>query len=201
MSNNETNKSPRTVLFYGMSGAGKGTQARLLVDKLNEKRNTHFVETGQLLRDYAQHAGTQGARRIRETIDGGSLVPQAVSAYMWSGVLLKSVGSKHNVVFDGAARSIGEAKLFHGMLEWLGRDYDIFILEIDAQTARERAAARGEDRADDTDKAMSKRLAWFNEQTMPAIGYMSEQGAKVHHIDGSKSIEEIHQEILSKLNL
>ncbi len=200
MSNNKQH-TPKTVLFYGMSGAGKGTQARLLVDKLNKKQSTHFVETGQLLRDYAYKAGTYGARRISETIDGGNLVPQAVSAYMWSGILLKSVGEHHNVVFDGAARSVGEAKLFNGMLEWLGRGYDIFILEIDEDTARERAAARGEGRLDDTNEGMANRLAWFHEQTMPAIDYMSKHGARVHQIDGSKSIDEIQNEILSKLDL
>ncbi len=193
--------SPRTVLFYGMSGAGKGTQARLLVDKLNKKRNTHFLETGQLLRDYAKNAGTEGARHVKDTIDSGGLVPPAVSAYMWSGVLLKSVGSNHNVVFDGAARSIGEAKLFNGMLEWLNRDYSIIILEIDGDTAKQRSADRGENRVDDTDEAMVKRLAWFKEQTMPAIEYMSELGANVYHIDGGKSIDEVHQDILEKLGL
>ena len=197
----EVNKKPRTVLFYGMSGAGKGTQARLLVAKLREKRNTHFIETGQLLRDYAEHAGTYGARKINETISAGELVPQAVSAYMWSGILLKSVGEVDNVVFDGAARSIDEARLLQGMLHWLGREHDIFILEIDSKTARDRAIARGEGRSDDNNDAMSKRLKWFNDKTMPAIDYMQEHGARVHHIDGARSIEEVHKEILDKLEL
>jgi adenylate kinase family enzyme len=196
-----SDKKPRTVLFYGMSGAGKGTQSRLLVERLNKKVSTHFVETGQLLRDYASHAGTFGARRIRDTIDAGGLVPQAVSAYMWSGVLLKSVRDDDNVVFDGAARSLKEAELFHGMLEWLGREYTIFILEINADTAKRRAVARGEGRADDNDEAMTKRLAWFNEQTLPAIEYMRGQGAQVYHINGAKDIDTVHQDILDKLDL
>lgn len=197
----ELNKQPKTVLFYGMSGAGKGTQARLLVDKLNESQNTHFIETGQLLRDYAQKAGTNGAKRIKETIDSGSLVPQAISAYIWSGILLKSVGSKHNVVFDGAARSVTEAKLLNDALEWLGREYDVFVLEVETDTAKERAAERGEGRADNTSEAMTKRLKWFKEQTLPAIEYMSGQGARVHHIDGTGSIEDIHSEILGRLHM
>ncbi len=201
MSNNDINKKPRTVLFYGMSGAGKGTQARLLVDKLQQKRGTHFIEVGQMLRDYAANAGTYGALKVRETIDNGQLVPPSISAYLWSGKLLKSIRAKDNVVFDGAARSIDEAKLFDKTLKWLGRDYSIFILEIDGETAKQRAIARGENRADDTDEAMQKRLAWFNEQTMPAIDYMSEQGADVYHIDGGKSIDDVQAEILAKLDL
>jgi len=201
MSNSEVDKSPRTVLFYGMSGAGKGTQARLLVDKLQKKRGTHFVEVGQMLRDYAANAGTYGAYIVRKTIDAGKLVPPSISAYLWSGKLLKSVTAKDNVVFDGAARSIDEAKLFDKTLKWLDRDYTIFILEIDGQVAKERAIARGENRADDTEEAMQKRLAWFKEDTMPAIEYMQTQGAKVYHIDGSKSIDEVHAEILEKLGL
>jgi len=201
MSNSDINKKPRTVLFYGMSGAGKGTQARLLVDKLQQKRGTHFIEVGQMLRDYAANAGTYGALKVRETIDGGNLVPPSISAYLWSSKLLKSIRAKDNVVFDGAARSIDEAKLFDKTLKWLGRDYSIFILEIDGETARDRAIARGEDRVDDTDEAMQKRLAWFKNDTMPAIDYMSEQGADVYHIDGGKSIDEVHAEILAKLDL
>lgn len=195
------NKQVKTVLFYGMSGAGKGTQARLLVDRLNKEQSTHFIETGQLLRDYASHAGTFGARRIRETIDAGQLVPQAVSANMWSNIMLKSVTDHDHVVCDGAARSIDEARLFHGMLEWLKRDYDIFLLEIDGETARARAVARGEGRADDNDEAMKNRLAWFREKTMPAIDFMKEQGARVHMIDGGKSIEDVHKDILTALRL
>ncbi len=197
----EIDKSPRTVLFYGMSGAGKGTQARLLVDQLQTKRGTHFVEVGQLLRNYAANEGTYGAYMVRKTIDEGNLVPPSISAYLWSGKLLKSVTANDNVVFDGAARSIDEAKLFDKTLKWLGRDYTIFILEIDAAIAKERAIARGESREDDNDEAMQKRLAWFKEDTMPAIEYMKEQGADVYHIDGGKSIEEVQVEILSKLHL
>jgi len=194
-------KTPKTVLFYGMSGAGKGTQARLLVDQLQKKRGTHFIEVGQMLRDYAANAGTYGALKVRETIDNGGLVPPSISAYLWSGKLLKSINAKDNVVFDGAARSIDEARLFSKTLDWLGREYSIFILEIDGQVAKERAIARGEDRADDTEEAMQKRLAWFKEDTMPAIEYMQTQGASVYHIDGSKSIDEVHAEILEKLGL
>lgn len=202
MSNNQpADKSPRTVLFYGMSGAGKGTQAKLLVEKLRTKRNTHFVDTGQLLRDYVQRAGTYGSAKMKETMTAGGLLPSSISSYMWSGVLLKSVAESDNVIFDGAARSLLEADLFDKTLKWLGRDYSIIILEIDAETAKHRAAERGEGRADDTADAMAKRLEWFREKTMPAIEHMSEQGANVYHIDGSPSIEQIHQDILSKLNL
>ncbi len=198
---NNISDTPKTVLFYGMSGAGKGTQAKLLVKKLQEINNTHFIETGQLLRDYATKAGTCGAMRIKETIDSGHLVPQAVSSYMWSGILLKSVGAHHNVVFDGAARSIREAELFHDMLVWLGREYTIFVLEIDKELARERAIERGEGRVDDNDISMKNRLKWFTEQTLPAIEYMKTLGAKVYYINGAESVGDIHKEILDKLNI
>jgi len=48
---------------------------------------------------------------------------------------------------------------------------------------------------------MKKRLAWFKEDTMPAIEYMQTQGAKVYHLDGAKSIDEVHSNILEKLAL
>ncbi len=193
--------TPKTILFYGMSGAGKGTQAKLLIEKLRKDRATHFIEVGQMLRDYAKKHDTYGAQTVRETINAGGLVPPAVSSHLWSGVLLNEINANDNVVIDGAARSVPEAKLLNDMLSWMKREYTIFILEVDAQTALQRAIARGENRADDTQEAMEKRLEWFKNDTMPAIEYMESQGATVHRIDGSKSIEEVHTDIITKLDL
>lgn len=154
-----------------------------------------------MLRDYASKHDTFGARRVRETINAGMLVPPIVAASLWSDALLNEVHENDHVILDGAARSVPEATLLHDMLHWMNRDCTIFILEVDAQTALERAVARGESRSDDTKEVMEKRLSWFKDKTMPAIEYMKERGATVHHINGGGSIDEVHNDIVSLLEV
>jgi adenylate kinase family enzyme len=79
-------------------------------------------------------------------------------------------------------------------------NYHVVSLDISNDTAIERMEERA--RTDDTRKNMKSRLEWYDSDVIPALEAFDEnKGAQVHRIDGERSIEEIHKDIISVLEL
>lgn len=209
-----------TILLYGKSGAGKGTQAQLLLPLYR----LHYVSTGDLLREFVKK-DLPVARRLREFLPQGLLVPSWLAFSIWLREVEK-IPDAMGILFDGVGRKLPEARLLDEVLEWYGRiPPKIFLLDIsDAEATRRLLARRvcetcgaiyAEDapeigtgacrcggrlakRHDDELPAIKNRLDYFEAEVVPVLDHYREKEWLIR-INGEQSVEEVHREILRHL--
>ena len=177
------------IILFGAPGAGKGTQAKRLV----EARGLVQLSTGDMLRA-AIDAGTELGLRAKEIMDRGDLVSDEIILGMIA-ERMDSPDCANGVILDGFPRTVAQAEGLDAMLEQRGLALD-HVIEIsvdeDALFARieNRAAETGGSRADDNAETLRKRLAVYHENTAPLLPYYTEKGL-LRTVDGMASIEEV----------
>lgn len=183
-----------TFIFTGRPGAGKGTQAKLLAEKLN----ANFISAGAELRKFAEF-DTPVSKRVKEEMEQGLLLPSWVPIYIFHNIVF-SLKGEEPIVLDGFARKVFESETITDTFNYIGREFTIINLEIPVEMVQERIEIRKktQDRADDADDSVEQRLAEFEEYTADAIKYFCDN-AKVVDVDGTQSIEEIQKEIWEKI--
>ena len=178
--------------MFGPPGAGKGTQAALMV----EKYNFRHVSTGDLLRHEIQ-ARTELGKLAAELIEKGNLVPDEVVEEMILGELEAHPDVK-GFIFDGFPRTVAQAECLDKMLEKRGEEITgVISIVIDDATVRDRIHHRAmiEDRKDDMDDAtITTRILNYHKKTEPLIAYYKERD-KYNEIYGVGSIKNIFTRI------
>ncbi|MFB0973745.1 MAG: adenylate kinase [Bacteroidales bacterium] len=179
-------------ILFGPPGAGKGTQANLLV----EKHNYMHVSTGDLLRKEMSE-GTELGKKAQVLINAGQLVPDDVVV----GMIRKTIADNPHVkgfLFDGFPRTIAQAEALDDMLAGLGQKVDSVIsLVISDDTIRERILHRAqvENRKDDTDEEIIRtRIRTYHDKTEPLKEFYKKQG-KYNEIAGEREIEDVFKDI------
>ena len=181
------------IILFGAPGAGKGTQAKRLV----EARGLVQLSTGDMLRA-AIDAGTELGLRAKEIMDRGDLVSDEIILGMIA-ERMDSPDCANGVILDGFPRTVAQAEGLDAMLEQRGLALD-HVIEIsvdeDALFARieNRAAETGGSRADDNAETLRKRLAVYHENTTPLLPYYDGKGL-LKTVDGMNSIDEVGQAI------
>ncbi len=198
--------SPQTFIFIGRSGCGKGTQAELLQKLLKEKesqngtqREIFYLETGENFREFIK--GQKYSNKLADEIyKKGDRQPDFLAVWMWSHVLLDNFKGTEHLFLDGICRSLSEAMAFTTALEFYNRDVTVIHIDVSRQWSEDRLLARG--RMDDmTKEDIDKRLDWFDKDSAPAIDYFSSHKRyNLLNINGQQSIEDVHKEIVQKLN-
>lgn len=193
----------KTVLFYGSSGSGKGTQATLVKEYLEKTDPEHgvvYIETGQELRRLAKGFSV-AARATKQVMDEGKLMPSFIPAWAWTDVLVRDYTGNEHLILDGLARRYEEAIILEEALKFFCRgDVTIIVLNVPKEWAVEKLMARG--RSDDNEEDIRNRLDWYDENVLPAINYFKEKSDfKVVDIDGSGTIEEVKEKVFEALNL
>jgi len=185
------------IILFGPPGAGKGTQAKYLVKKLNGFQ----VSTGDMLRDEIQKNSEIGKMIINDMSEGKFVSDQIVNE------LIKNVVSnpdkKNKLIFDGYPRSLSQAKNLDLLLKDLEQKIDfIFFLNVSKETIVKRIEKRKvlEKRSDDNLDTIKKRLDTYIETTRPVLDYYS-QNSNFYEIDGGLKIEQITAKIDSFLNV
>lgn len=193
-------KNKAAFIFFGASGSGKGTQAKLLKKYLeeNDSRKISYIETGNRFRTFADNKNYLPSK-ITETVQSGGLLPVFLSVWNWTNAFFEELEEDTHIVLDGSPRRQLELPVLESALDFLGYDeVHVISLDVPRELLVERLLNR--DRSDDDTTQIEKRLDWFMEEVQPVLDYYSENPRyKFHDIDGSKTVEEIQNEILTKI--
>ncbi|PWJ18261.1 adenylate kinase [Jannaschia seohaensis] len=184
------------IILLGPPGAGKGTQARRLV----EERGMIQLSTGDMLRE-ARSSGTEMGQKVASIMDAGGLVTDEVVIGLISEKL--DAGGGNGFIFDGFPRTLGQADALAELLAAKGQTLDAVIeLRVDDDIlvdrivgrARDAAAAGEPVRADDNAESLKVRLMEYYKKTSPLIGYYHAKG-QLRSIDGLGEIEDVAKTI------
>lgn len=210
------------IIFLGPPGAGKGTQAQVIVDEFN----IPHISTGDAFR-LAMSEGTEMGLKAKEYVDQGLLVPDDIT----NGIVeerLQHDDCETGFLLDGFPRTISQAEALDGMMKAMGKRIDHVInIAVDRSLLLARLTGRricracgatyhvifnppqtdlvcdeceGElyQRSDDTEEKVGTRLDEYVSKTAPLLQYYTEQGL-LRDIDGEQEIEAVGEALLTLL--
>jgi adenylate kinase len=195
---------PQTIIFIGPQGSGKGTQIEKLKSVLeedDERRRVVDIQTGRRFRALAAKQETFAEDKVATSMSGGTLQPDFLVAVLWGQAMVDQLDPKSHLLIDGFPRTVKQVPDLEDAFLFFERGtVDVVNLMTPEAVVRERMYARA--RADDTDTSIEERLRWHREDTLPVVEYYrTRANTTVHDIDGTKSIEEVHAQILQALKL
>jgi adenylate kinase len=208
----------KIIVLMGAPGAGKGTQARLLQERLNLPQ----ISTGEMFRALkAEHSPL--AEEVRKTMEAGQLVPDDLTIR----VVRERTGqedSRHGYVLDGFPRTPAQAAMLERLASDQGKPIQAISIEVPAELLEKRMTGRrscpvcGElynvyfkppqtdevcdlhpeaklnRRADDIPETVRARLATYEEQTRPLLDYYKSNNL-LQPVDGTREPEAIYRDI------
>jgi adenylate kinase len=185
------------LILFGPPGAGKGTQSKYLVKKLNGVQ----ISTGDMLREEIKKNSEIGKTIINDMNDGRFVNDEIVNK------LIKSVvfdpQKKNKLIFDGYPRSLIQAKNLDLLLGNSDQKIDfIFFLNVNKTTILKRIEKRKilEKRLDDDSSTILKRYDDYMKTTKPVLDFYS-KNSNFYEINGSLEINEITAKIDSFINV
>lgn len=211
------------LVFLGAPGAGKGTQAKRLVDNLKIPQ----VSTGDMLRK-AVSDGTSLGKEAKSYMDKGELVPDSVVIGLIK-ERLQEGDTENGFILDGFPRNVSQGKELDSLLGDLGKPLDVaLVLDVPLDDLMKRLTGRrtckacgqmynvyfsppkvegkcdvcgGElyQRADDNEETIKKRLEVYQSSTEPLIGYYKDKGI-LKVVQGTGDMDAIYRKILVQLN-
>ena len=185
------------IILFGPPGAGKGTQAKYLVNKLNNFQ----ISTGDILREEISNNSDIGKKIINDMNDGKFVSDDIVNELIEKQVF--DPIKKNKLIFDGYPRSISQAKNLELLLQRSNQNIDfIFFLNVDKETIIKRIQKRKvkEKRLDDELNTILKRYDTYMKTTRPVLDFYS-KNVNFYEIDGSDEIEQITNKIDTFINV
>jgi adenylate kinase len=173
------------LILFGPPAAGKGTQAKRLVDN----RGMVQLSTGDMLRA-AIASGSQLGRRVETIMAKGELVTDDVVIGLIE-ERLPSLDGTGGAIYDGFPRTVAQAEALDRMLERRGKRIDQVIrLKVDDEVLKARIAGRFAEtgRDDDNPEAFAIRLTAYNRDTAPLLPYYATQN-KLVEVDGMEDVD------------
>lgn len=177
------------LVLVGPPGAGKGTQAAALSEKLG----IPHISTGDLFR---AHIGndTELGRRVKQYLDDGDLVPDEITNQLVEERLAEP-DTQSGFLLDGFPRNVGQADVLSKVLAESDKKLDAVVqLQVGEDVVVERLLARG--RADDNEEVIRNRQRVYRAETAPLLDYYRDILVTV---DGVGDVEEITNRVLSAL--
>jgi len=203
------------TIFIGPPGAGKGTQAKLVIDKFGIPQ----ISTGDMLREHKKNQTPLGLKAA-EYMTAGKLVPDEVVIGMVE-ERLKAPDAQKGFLFDGFPRTVAQAEALDITLKKLGIPLDaVVLIEVPDDLLVERAVGRRTDRAtgqiyhikynppplgadlihrdDDKEDTVRQRLSTYHGQTAPLIPFYESRGL-LRRVDGVGDMAQIAERVLNAL--
>ena len=182
------------IILIGPPGGGKGTQAKLLVEKFNIPQ----ISTGDMLREHVKNKTNLGLK-AKEYMDSGALVPDKLILDMMGKRFLQS-DCKNGYILDGYPRTLSQNDWLQNYLDnkklEITKIFDI-SLEKNIIVKRIKNRAILENRKDDTEEVIQNRVNKYIEETKPLSQYYFKKNLKNYHlINGDQEIEMIQNDIL-----
>ncbi len=183
------------IILLGPPGAGKGTQAKMLV----EAHDVVQLSTGDMLRA-AVASGSDMGRQAKAVMDAGKLMPDEIMVQIISDRIAEPDCAK-GFILDGFPRTTAQAEALDKMLMEKGLPLDHVIqiavddsVLIDRINTRVAETPEAERRDDDNAETLKARLEVYHEQTAPILPYYEGRGM-LKKVDGMQPIDEVTKQI------
>jgi len=193
----------QTFIFFGIVGSGKGTQVEILQKYLKENNLSDdilFISPGNEYRKLVND-GSYTSEIVKKNLEKGFLQPDFLTVGMLTGIMISNIKENSTVIADGFPRTIKQSQDFENMMKFYDRsDVKVVYIELSKEEATKRMKLRG--RSDDTDEAISNRFDEYINNVIPSMNYFEDkEGYTIYKINGDQSIEDVHKEIINKLEL
>ena len=183
------------IILLGPPGAGKGTQAKILVDG----QGLVQLSTGDMLRA-AVASGSELGQQAKAVMEAGKLMPDDIMVQIISD-RISDPDCSNGFILDGFPRTTAQAEALDRMLNEKGLPLDHVIeisvndsVLIDRINTRVAETPEAERRDDDNAETLKHRLEVYHEQTAPILPYYSGRGM-LKKVDGMKQIDEVSKQI------
>tara|TARA_Y100000994_G_scaffold211542_1_gene185906 strand:+ start:337 stop:900 length:564 start_codon:yes stop_codon:yes gene_type:complete len=179
------------IIIFGPPGAGKGTQAKYLVEKLNSFQ----ISTGDMLREEIKK-DTDIGKKIINNMNNGKFVEDEIVNKLLENIISDS-NKMNKLIFDGYPRTLNQAKNLESILNKSNQKINyIFFLNVNKNSILRRIEKRKllEKRSDDDESTILKRYDTYMEVTKPVLDFYSSR-SNFYEIDGGQEIEVISSKI------
>jgi len=191
----------KAFVFFGRSGCGKGTQAKLLADFLKSKgREVIYIETGSTFRELSKKDSLVG-KNVAGIIKNGLLIPVFLPIWIWTQIITDKFSGKEDMILDGVCRRKEEAVALDSAFDFYKIEKpNIILMNVSKDWSYARMIERK--RADDTDEKIKNRLEWYERDVIPSIEYFrAKAGYNFIEINGEQTVENVHKNIIKALGL
>ena len=185
------------IILFGPPGAGKGTQAKHLVKKING----YQVSTGDMLRNEINN-NTEIGKLITNDMNDGKFINDVIVNKLIENIVYDPK-KKNKLIFDGYPRTLSQAKNLEKLLKNSNQSINLILfLNVDKETIIKRLEKRKiiENRSDDISETIIKRYETYMETTQPVLNFYS-KNPNFKEIDGSMEINKITSKIDTFINV